>query len=82
MEDKSHSYSTVGYHYMGIMCMHLEDAYADIPLPHDLTRSEEARDGTVLLPLFAQMSFDQLDMVVQALANALADQRAPLRAMA
>ncbi len=66
----------------GIMCMHLEDACADIPLPHDLTRSEEARDGTVLLPLFAQMSFDQLDMVVQALANALADQRAPLRAMA
>ncbi|WP_108502349.1 DegT/DnrJ/EryC1/StrS family aminotransferase [Paracoccus indicus] len=66
----------------GIMCMHLEEACADIPLPHDLTRSERARDESVLLPLFAQMSFDQLDKVVAVLAEALAAQKMPLRALA
>ena len=42
----------------------------------------DARDGSVLLPLFAQMSFDQLDTVVEALANALAAQKVQARALA
>ncbi|MFN3524865.1 MAG: DegT/DnrJ/EryC1/StrS family aminotransferase [Paracoccus sp. (in: a-proteobacteria)] len=58
----------------GIMCMHLEPACGDIPLPHPLTRSEAARDQTVLLPLFAQMTFDQQDKVVAALGAAIAAQ--------
>lgn len=55
----------------GIMCMHLETACHDIPLPYNLDRSETARDHTVLLPLFAQMTFDQLDHVVAALGRAI-----------
>ncbi|QUS35107.1 DegT/DnrJ/EryC1/StrS family aminotransferase [Falsirhodobacter algicola] len=56
----------------GIMCMHLEPACADIPLRHPLPRSESARDQTVLLPLFAQMTTDQMEAVVAALAGAVA----------
>lgn len=67
----------------GIMCMHLEESCQDIPRPHSLQRSEEARDHSVLLPLFAQMSFDQLDIVVAALSRAVAaqTQQAPIQAV-
>ena len=58
----------------GIMCMHLEAACADIPQRHDLSRSEGARDHTVLLPMFAQMDHDQQDQVLAALRDAVAAQ--------
>ncbi|WP_411837396.1 DegT/DnrJ/EryC1/StrS family aminotransferase [Paracoccus sp. ME4] len=58
----------------GIMCMHLEAACADIPQRHDLSRSEGARDHTVLLPIFAQMDHDQQDQVLAALRDAVAAQ--------
>ncbi len=55
----------------GIMCAHMEGAYADLDLPHPLHRSEAARDQSVLLPLFAQMTEAQLDSVVAALTAAV-----------
>ncbi len=59
----------------GIMCIHLEPAYAGEPLRHPLPLSERARDGSLLLPLFAQMDAGAQDRVVEALADALAAQR-------
>jgi dTDP-4-amino-4,6-dideoxygalactose transaminase len=59
----------------GIMCIHLEDAHADLALPHDLSRSEAARDRSVLLPLYAQMDEATQDAVVAALADAVAAAR-------
>lgn len=59
----------------GIMCIHLEAAHADLALPHDLSRSEAARDHSVLLPLYAQMDDATQDMVVAALADAVAAER-------
>lgn len=40
----------------GIMCSHLEASYAGGTPRHDLRQSERARDQTILLPLYAQMS--------------------------
>ncbi|MBI1171364.1 aminotransferase class V-fold PLP-dependent enzyme [bacterium] len=51
----------------GIMCMHLEGAQADVPLRHPLDRSVEARDHSILLPLFAQMTTDEVRRVVNTL---------------
>lgn len=59
----------------GIMCIHLEAAHADLALPHDLSRSEAARDHSVLLPLYAQMDDATQDTVVAALADAVAAER-------
>ncbi|WP_108663659.1 DegT/DnrJ/EryC1/StrS family aminotransferase [Acuticoccus kandeliae] len=59
----------------GIMCMHLELAQTDIALRYPLPRSEAARDGSVLLPLFAQMTEADVDTVVGALAAAIAASR-------
>ncbi|WP_118138621.1 DegT/DnrJ/EryC1/StrS aminotransferase family protein [Oceanicella sp. SM1341] len=56
----------------GIMCAHLEPAQADVPLPRPLPRSEAARDRAVLLPLYAQMTGEEQDRVVEALAAAVA----------
>ena len=56
----------------GIMCAHLEPAYKDHPAPHRLDRSERARDRTVLLPLFAQMTDAEQLRVIEVLADALA----------
>jgi len=54
----------------GIMCAHLEEAYAGhrpvFPLPH----SEEARDHCILLPLYPEMTEEDQDRVVDALAAA------------
>lgn len=66
----------------GIMCIHLEDAHADLALPHDLSRSEAARDHSVLLPLFAQMDEATQDVVVAALAEAVAAERPRRRLIA
>jgi dTDP-4-amino-4,6-dideoxygalactose transaminase len=55
----------------GIMCAHLEAAYADAaapPLPH----SEAAHRDWILLPLYPQMTTDDQRLVVEALAAALA----------
>jgi dTDP-4-amino-4,6-dideoxygalactose transaminase len=50
----------------GIMLAHREAPYASQahhPLPH----SEDASDGSLLLPLFPQMTFDDQDRVIRAL---------------
>lgn len=55
----------------GIMCAHLEPAYAGRPLCFPLPHSEEARDHCVLLPLYPQMTEDDQDRVVAALSEAI-----------
>lgn len=55
----------------GIMCAHLEQAYADAPLQFPLPESERARNHCILLPLFPQMSAEMQNQVVDALHNAL-----------
>jgi perosamine synthetase len=57
----------------GIMCAHMEDAYAGLLPTVPLPESERARDGCVLLPLYPQMSEDEQAQVVAALYTALAD---------
>jgi perosamine synthetase len=54
----------------GIMCSHREEAYADLPLPFALHRSEAAQDRCVLLPLFTQMTLDEQQQVANELARA------------
>jgi dTDP-4-amino-4,6-dideoxygalactose transaminase len=56
----------------GIMCIHLEGAYAGEPRRFSLLRSEMARDHAILLPLFAQMTYDMQAEVVAALVDAIA----------
>jgi perosamine synthetase len=56
----------------GIMCSHLEDAYAGVPQCFRLPESEQARDGCILLPLYPQMGTDVQDLVIAALRCALA----------
>lgn len=53
-----------------IMCSHREAAYADLPPRHELTRSEQAQDRCILLPLFATLSRAELASVAQALREA------------
>jgi dTDP-4-amino-4,6-dideoxygalactose transaminase len=55
----------------GIMCIHMEAAHADLPRRHTLARSEWARDHSVLLPLFAQLTGEMQDKIVAALADAV-----------
>jgi perosamine synthetase len=55
----------------GIMCIHLEPAYADEPLRFPLPESERARDEAILLPLFAQMTEEMQLEVVAALKEAV-----------
>ena len=62
----------------GIMCAHLEGAYAG-RARHDLLRSEAARDASVILPLYPQMTDDDQQRVVRVLAAAVAQRRRPLR---
>lgn len=57
----------------GIMNMHQEAAQADLPLAFPLPHSEMARDHTMLLPLYAQMSEEDLNRVVEALAECIAE---------
>lgn len=65
----------------GIMCIHMEPAYADLPLPHALPRSQAARDHSIILPLYPQMSHDDQMRVIAVLARAVSDSR-PLRSVA
>lgn len=55
----------------GIMCAHLEPAYAELPLRFPLPRSEAAHRHTILLPLFPQMSGEQQQLIVNALMEAI-----------
>lgn len=64
----------------GIMCTHMEDAYAGRPLRFPLPRSERARDHAVLLPLFSQMTANDQEMVAAALREAI-DLAIPVRHM-
>lgn len=68
----------------GIMCAHLEPAYEIEPWacgqgpdcrgPHPgcghLRESEKARDHSIILPLYPQMTFEEQDYVVEALKQA------------
>jgi dTDP-4-amino-4,6-dideoxygalactose transaminase len=55
----------------GIMCAHLEPAYAGTPLRFPLPNSEHARDNSILLPLYSDMSEGVQNYVVSALRKAL-----------
>ena len=66
----------------GIMCSHREAAYSDLPLPHDLSHSEEAQDRCILLPLYPQMTGAEQDQVVSALVEACHDRRRPVAGVA
>ncbi len=79
----------------GVMCSHRESGYPRESwscgendcdcLPHScrlLRHSEAAQDRTILLPLFAQMTFEEQDLVASALRDALnasADTEAAVR---
>lgn len=54
----------------GIMCSHLEPAYARLPLRHPLSESERARDGCIQLPLYPLMSEAELVRVASELRRA------------
>jgi dTDP-4-amino-4,6-dideoxygalactose transaminase len=55
----------------GIMCIHRETAYADLPPRFPLPFSEDAQTGCILLPLFPQMTADMQAQVVEALRQAV-----------
>jgi dTDP-4-amino-4,6-dideoxygalactose transaminase len=55
----------------GIMCVHLEPAYAGWPLRLPLPESGRARDECILLPLFAKMTQEMQQQVADALREAL-----------
>ena len=53
----------------GIMCAHREDGYRNsrhAPLPH----SETCQDRTIVLPLYPQMTMDDIELVVSTLKTA------------
>ncbi|MCO5171219.1 MAG: DegT/DnrJ/EryC1/StrS family aminotransferase [Planctomycetes bacterium] len=54
----------------GVMCAHLEPAYADQGPYEGLARSEQARDRGLVLPLHGGMSVDDVDRVCAALLAA------------
>jgi len=51
----------------GIMCSHREPAYAIGKPRHDLRQSELAQDRSILLPIYAQMSQEDINRVIGAL---------------
>ena len=55
----------------GIMCVHREASYADLPQRFPLPESERAQDGSILLPLFPQMTEAMQAEVVAVLREAL-----------
>ena len=58
----------------GIMCMHLEAAHDDLQQRFPLPRSETARDHSLLLPLFAQMTPAEVEQVAGTLADLVTGQ--------
>ena len=55
----------------GIMCSHREAPYSGERQRHDLRQSELAQDHSILLPIYAQMSEDDLVCVADTLKKAL-----------
>jgi len=55
----------------GIMCSHRESCYAGEEQRHELRQSELAQDHTILLPIFAQMTEEELGAVTDALRREL-----------
>jgi dTDP-4-amino-4,6-dideoxygalactose transaminase len=55
----------------GIMCSHLEPAFAGQPPRHTLVESERARDECVILPLYGQMTESEQRQVVTALCEGI-----------
>lgn len=51
----------------GIMCSHREAPYSADKQRHDLRLSEGAQDHSILLPIYAQMTQDELARVADAL---------------
>ena len=66
----------------GIMCIHSEPAWAGMPVPHPLPRSEAARDHGVILPLYATMTAEEQAEVVSGLAAAVERARPSSRRLA
>lgn len=59
----------------GIMCAHRERVYASMQQRHPLVHSETAQDRCIILPLYAQMTDEEQDRVVDALKEACASGR-------
>lgn len=55
----------------GIMCIHREPAYRDTPRRFSLKESERAQDECLILPLYPQLTNDEIEIVVHALKEAL-----------
>lgn len=51
----------------GIMCSHRERPYANAVQRHDLPQSELAQDRAILLPIYAQMKDEDLELVAATL---------------
>lgn len=60
----------------GIMCIHREKAYADLPCRFPLPESERAQDECIILPLFPQMTDEMVSEIIRALKGALSQTRA------
>jgi perosamine synthetase len=55
----------------GIMCSHREAPYSGDKQRHDLRLSEDVQDHSILLPIYAQMTQDELVRVADALRREL-----------
>lgn len=58
----------------GIMCAHREDTYRDTPRPAPLPHSETEQDKRIILPLYGQMSDEDVSTVATALKDVTSDQ--------
>ena len=54
----------------GIMCAHRENVYRDSSLVAPLTQSEFAQDHRIILPLYPQMSDQDVALVVETIKAA------------
>jgi dTDP-4-amino-4,6-dideoxygalactose transaminase len=55
----------------GIMCAHREAPYQNEEKRHDLRQSELAQDRSILLPIYAQMTEDDLELVARSVRKEL-----------
>jgi perosamine synthetase len=55
----------------GIMCAHREAPYQDEKQRHDLRHSEFAQDHSILLPIYAQMTEEDVDLVARSVRKEL-----------
>jgi dTDP-4-amino-4,6-dideoxygalactose transaminase len=56
----------------GIMCAHREAPYQNEEKRHDLRQSEFAQDRSILLPIYPQMTEDDLELVARSVRKELA----------